>query len=428
MDRKNRILFIGHNFSPELTGIGKYSGEMVEWLSKNGNTCTVVTTFPYYPHWQVQKPYSSSAWYKKESVSYPQNNNQFTIYRCPLFVPKELTGLNRVMHDFSFLVSMFFMVLKLILFDKSFDYIITVAPPFHLSYLSLFYRKLRGGKVIYHIQDLQIEAAQKSQLLKGGKFFNMMYRAEKVILKSSDIVSSISEGMIARIQLKIDRQVKLFPNWVQTSAFFPVKDKTNLKKDWGFNNDQFICLYSGSIGEKQGLENIILAAESLKHDPRIQFAVCGTGPYKATLQSMALNRELNNVKFFPLQDKEKFNDFLNMADLHLIVQKAYIGDLVMPSKLPTILSTGGVSLVTAEKGTSLYKLIEKYDVGFVVDPEDYVKLAESIAMVSKQDSSEKQINARRYALKYLNIDNVMNKFTEDISMVSDMQNSLVGTL
>ena len=26
---KKRILFIGYNFSPELTGIGKYSGEMM---------------------------------------------------------------------------------------------------------------------------------------------------------------------------------------------------------------------------------------------------------------------------------------------------------------------------------------------------------------------------------------------------------------
>ena len=62
-----RILLIGGNFSPEPTGIGKYNGEMIEWLSKKGYTCTVVTTYPYYPQWKLQPPFKSHIWYKKET-------------------------------------------------------------------------------------------------------------------------------------------------------------------------------------------------------------------------------------------------------------------------------------------------------------------------------------------------------------------------
>jgi colanic acid biosynthesis glycosyl transferase WcaI len=415
MNTKKRILLIGHNFAPEPTGIGKYSGEMMHWLSKKGNDCTVVTTYPYYPYWKVQSPYKNR-WYKREYVSFPENDEKLTIYRCPLYVPQALNGINRILHDFSFVFSMFFVILKLILFDKSFDYIITVAPPFHLGYLSLLYRKLRGGKLIYHIQDLQIEAAHESNLLKGEKLFNFLYKAEKVILKNSDVVSSISHGMINRVQLKVDRKVVFFPNWVETSVFFPVNDKNRLKELWGFNKDQFICLYSGSIGEKQGLENIIYAAENLRDNTRIQFVICGTGPYKSKLQNIVLDKKLKNVTFLPLQDKKCFNDFLNVADLHLIIQKAYIGDLVMPSKLPTILSAGGVCLVTAEKNTSLQKLVEKFNVGYVVEPDDHVKLTENILQISSIDDAEKRINARKYAIQYLNIDNVMNQFMDEITI------------
>ena len=420
MDAKKRMLLIGHNFAPEPTGIGKYSGEMMEWLAKKGNDCTVVTTYPYYPHWKIQLPYKNG-WYKKEVAYFPESGGKLTIYRCPLYIPENLSGKNRMLHDFSFVISMFFSVTKLILFKKKLDYIITVAPPFHLSYLSIFYRMMRGGKLIYHVQDLQIEAAQESKLLKGNKLFNLLYKAEKIILERSDVISSISQGMINRIQLKVDRKVIFFPNWVETSLFFPVKDKAALKENWGFNNDQFVCLYSGSIGEKQGLENIIYAAESLRNNIKIQFIICGTGPYKSKLQDLVLNKGLKNVTFLPLQDKKHFNDFLNMADLHLIIQKAYIGDLVMPSKLPAILSSGGVSLVTAEKNTSLHELIEKFNVGFIVEPDDYVKLSEIILQLSNIDYSEKQINARKYALKYLNIDNVMSQFMHDISTLQDMQ-------
>lgn len=41
-----RILIHGINFSPELTGIGKYSGEMAEWLAAQGHEVRVVTAPP----------------------------------------------------------------------------------------------------------------------------------------------------------------------------------------------------------------------------------------------------------------------------------------------------------------------------------------------------------------------------------------------
>ena len=416
MDQKNRILLIGHNFAPEPTGIGKYSGEMISWLSKNDYDCTVLTTYPYYPHWQIQQPYKNGS-YLKEIVTDRDTNTSFTVFRCPLYIPRNLSGLHRMLHDISFIVSMFFMVIKFALFHKKFDYILCVAPPFHIGYLALIYRKLRGGKLIYHVQDLQIEAAQQSNLLKGEKLFKTLYKAENRILRSSNAVSTISHGMINKIKTKINKRVVLFPNWVDTSAFFPINDKFNLKKKWGFNPYDCICLYSGAIGEKQGLESIINAAERFNNYPNIHVIICGTGPYKSKLQQLVHDKKLKNITFLPLQSKEDFNEFLNMVDLHLIIQKAYIGDLVMPSKLPAILSVGGVSLATAEKGTSLYEVYEKNDIGYVIDPDDDIQLAKQIVASLKADNNIKKANARKYAEKYLNFGGIMNQFKEDLALV-----------
>lgn len=60
-----KILVYGINYSPELTGIGKYTGEMVEWLVAQGHEVRVITAPPYYPQWQVGENYSARR-YKRE--------------------------------------------------------------------------------------------------------------------------------------------------------------------------------------------------------------------------------------------------------------------------------------------------------------------------------------------------------------------------
>ena len=50
-----KILIFGINYSPELTGIGKYTGEMGSWLALQGHDVNVVTAVPYYPEWEVHK-------------------------------------------------------------------------------------------------------------------------------------------------------------------------------------------------------------------------------------------------------------------------------------------------------------------------------------------------------------------------------------
>ena len=42
-----KIILLSMNFAPELTGIGKYSGEMADELVRRGHDVTVVCAPPY---------------------------------------------------------------------------------------------------------------------------------------------------------------------------------------------------------------------------------------------------------------------------------------------------------------------------------------------------------------------------------------------
>lgn len=411
---KKRVLLIGGNFSPEPTGIGKYNGEMIDWLAGNGYECTVITTFPYYPQWKVQDEYrKASFWYKKERIE-AANKKAITVLRCPHYVPRKPTGLRRIISDAVFFLSAFICLLPL-LFSRKYDIVMSVVPAFHIGLLGVFYKKIKGATFLYHIQDLQIEAAEQLGMISSKPVLKLLYSTESFILKQADLVSTISEGMMKKVQKKVAGQVCFFPNWVDTNLFYPIAEKDQLKNEYGFQPDEKVVLYSGAIGEKQGLESILYAARALKQNTELKFVICGSGPYKEKLETLCRELSLSNVVFLPLQPFEKLNRFLNMADVHLVLQKADAADLVMPSKLTTILAIGGSVVVTAKEDTSLYDVVRSNNMGIVIEPENQTALNEAILYTLVGQDEERKSNARNYAQQFIAIDGIFTHFLSEVN-------------
>ncbi|MEO5995915.1 MAG: WcaI family glycosyltransferase [Chitinophagaceae bacterium] len=409
-----RLLLITGNFYPELTGIGKYNGEMIEWLSKNSFTCTVITTFPYYPEWKVQKEYKKSRWWYKKEVRQLNDPGAkpITIIRCPHYIPTSPTGLKRLLSEFT--ISFFaYIAVFFVLFSKRHSFVLTVAPPFELGLLGVLYKKIRRAKFIYHVQDLQIDAARELGMIKSSAILKSLGVVEKYILKNADYISTISEGMMWKLQKKCSKKSIYFPNWVDTNLFYPMAGKGSLKQQFGFKATDRIILYSGAIGEKQGLKELLHVAKHFEKNDDVKFVISGSGPYKIQLVELKEKLGLENFTFLPLQHCSKFNSFLNVADFHLILQKSKAGDLVMPSKLSTILATGGVAIVTANPGTSLYDIMNSSDMGIIVEPENQEMLTKAIQDALSIDTTMKKLNARKFAESNLSINMVLANFVKN---------------
>ncbi|MEL6944079.1 MAG: WcaI family glycosyltransferase, partial [Bacteroidota bacterium] len=245
------ILIYGINYAPELTGIGKYSGEMGKWLADRDHKVKVITAFPYYPNWEMQEPYRAN-WWKKEHIS--QNES---IIRCPLYIPRQLSSLKRILHELSFLITSS-IALFFALFSKT-EVIINIVTPFHLGIPARIFAWLKGIPMVYHIQDLQVDAAKDLGMIKNERLLTIMSRLEQWILKKADVISSISSGMINKIQAKgIDeRKIYFFPNWVDTNFIKPLPKAQSLRKKFGYSPTDHIILYAGNLGKKQGLDVLI---------------------------------------------------------------------------------------------------------------------------------------------------------------------------
>jgi colanic acid biosynthesis glycosyl transferase WcaI len=158
----------------------------------------------------------------------------------------------------------------------------------------------------------------------------------------------------------------------------------------------------------------LTAAKDLLTIPHARFIICGEGPYRLQLELQAKSMGLTNIHFLPLQPIEKFNAFLNMADVHLIIQKKNAGDLVMPSKLTNILSVGGLAIVTCDAGTTLYKTLQENTIGIAIAPENPAMLSQSILQAINNNSKIRH-TAREYAVTLLSKDTILSRYLSCIS-------------
>ena len=146
-----RVLIVGINFHPELTGIGKYTGELAAYLDGRGHQIRVITTPPYYPHWQVQPGYRG--W------QYRQEKWQGVwVFRCPLWVPRRLSGIKRLLHLLSFALTSFPVLLGQCSWRP--NLILCIAPTFFNAPFALFTARLSGAKAWLHIQDFELDVLQ----------------------------------------------------------------------------------------------------------------------------------------------------------------------------------------------------------------------------------------------------------------------------
>jgi colanic acid biosynthesis glycosyl transferase WcaI len=416
------------NYSPELTGIGKYNGEMSKWLVSNNVDVQVIAAKPYYPDWKIHADYSRFGY--QTSIE-----NGVSVIRCPLYVPAQPSVFKRIIHLASFALSSMFVLLKKAPSKKTRpDVIFVVQPTLFITPVALLFAKFTGAMAILHIQDYEVDAMLGLDMVgKGSMLPRIAYGIEFWLMRRFDVVSTISYSMMEKAKQKgvSAENLMFFPNWADTDFVTPKVDGSVIRADWGFTEADKVVLYAGNMGAKQGLEMVLDAAAQYQNKSgsdfysesvaAVKFVFVGAGAHVDALKQQAVEMNLNNVIFKPLQAWEDVPAMLAMADVHLVVQKKGAADAVLPSKLTNILSTGGNAVVTAEKDTELGQLTVKFPgIYTLAEPEYLPAFIQALnTELSRTDADGNGYNriARNYAEQHLNKDAILSNFLDNMGQL-----------
>jgi colanic acid biosynthesis glycosyl transferase WcaI len=355
-----RILIVGLNYAPERVGIAVYTTGMAEALVAKGHEVRVIAGQPYYPAWRIMDGHS--AWSLTQTIE-----SGVSVTRVPHYIPAKPTGRKRLLHHASFALAAAVPALWNGLFWRP-EVVMTIAPSLIATPAARAAAALAGATSWLHIQDFEVEASFATKLLKdGGRLAKWARTFESAVMKSFDRVSAISPEMCRRL---LDKGVPCekvveFRNWADVDAIRPMHGPSPYRSEWKIETEQ-VALYSGNIANKQGIEIVLDAARKLLHRKDLTFVVCGEGPNRQRLEGMAAG--LSNTQFHDLQPKERLNDLMGLATIHLLPQMAGAADLVLPSKLTNMLASGRPVVATAAAGTGLAREVD--GCGLVVAPGD----------------------------------------------------------
>ena len=151
----------------------------------------------------------------------------------------------------------------------------------------------------------------------------------------------------------------------------------------------------------------------MRDNDSLIFLLIGEGSNKKRLQKMALDMQLTNVVFAPLQSYDDFPTLLASADVHLVIQKRTVSDSVLPSKLSNILAVGGNAVITADPDTTLGRLFEEFKgIAVLAEPQSIDSLISSIGRALSLPRLN--IVALEYAEKNLDKNQILGCFNAEL--------------
>lgn len=387
------ILISSTYYWPEATGNAPYVTGLAEHLVKRDYRVTVLTGFPHYPAWQSTSGRRAAA---------REERNGVHVERRWHYVPQSATASRRALYEGSIASTGWTAFRPRLKPDAVLAVVPTLAAGLLGSVASRTYRAPFG--LIF--QDLMGPASTQNGLKAARWLSGSLSKVEIAIARSADQVGVITEGFRGYLEQRGVSPHKVSPvrNWAHAGEATEARPVTRARLGWG--PDEFIALHSGNMGQKQGLDNLLAAADSLQRmgSRRIRIVLAGDGNDRRRLEAEAARMQLRNVTFLPFQaDEQAFGAMLAAADLLVVHQRASLTSSALPSKLTSYFNSGGAVLAVAAPESQAAVEVERSGGGIVIPPGDPQALACQLLLLSNDLPALRCMGerAREYATTHL---------------------------
>ncbi|PTS83263.1 glycosyltransferase WbuB [Caulobacter sp. HMWF009] len=396
-DNRERLLLATRHYAPEPTGSAPVLQQLAEWLAGAGYAVETVTVRPSYPEAQIFPGYELG---QKDNVV----ENGVQVLRLPTTAVGSKGMLARAIPESRFMIDLF--LGRLTGAIKPSRLVVSLCPSI-LTVTGALALRSRGGRHVAIVHDIQSGLGAALGLGGAGAIIRVLRKVEAWTLNRVDSVVVLSEDM-GRIlkEIGVRTPMLVLPPHVDASSVRPMPKPEGAPPT---------LMYSGNLGRKQGLDQLLDMAVELKAmDPSVRIIIRGDGATKDSLIARAQAEGLSNVIFEPLVDRAKVCESMAEGDVHLVPQLPGGQEFAVPSKAFTIMAAGRPFVATAEAGSPLAQLADRSGSFVCVPPGDARAFAQACLDLLSQTERRQAMGAagRDFVEREVDTPVVMERFRQ----------------
>jgi colanic acid biosynthesis glycosyl transferase WcaI len=376
MSAPSPILFVTRYFWPELIGSAPFTSDLAEWLAREGRQITVLSGLPHYPGTTVFPAYRNGR-LRRETMG------TVAVERVRSGPPRRGSAPARILNEGGFLVRGLCALLSGRIARH--PVVLALCPSILCVVLALAARQ-RGGSAIAIVHDIQSGLAERLGM-NGGGLGRLMRWVERTTLNEVDLVVVLSQEMKDQLhRIGVHAPIDVVPLWVDTDTIQAVEPAAR---------PAVKVLYSGNLGRKQGIGQVVAMAEQLAtRRPEIEIVLRGNGNQAHELVAEIARRRLDNVRLAELQPNEGLATALAAGDIHLVPQNPKAAAFAVPSKVYNIMAVGRPFVATALPDSTLWHLQRQSGAFLCVPPDEPLSFAEAVLKLADDPQLRRELGRR----------------------------------
>ena len=370
-----RVGFISEWFDPE-GGSAAVPGAMARGLAKAGCEIEVLTGFPNYPQGKIFEGY-------KQKPIHVEIQEGIAVRRVPLFPNHSDSALARASSYASFAFSSaVFGLSRMSPCDVYFVY----STPVTVGLAPLIRKFFKDTRIVTFIPDLWPDTLLEADLV-GSKTFastalNLAARYSEYSYRRSNALVASTDRMRKELIHRGHEELKVSTVHTWFDKRITAESDTTQGIRESIADGRFLVMYAGNLGPLQDVENILDAAELLKHRREILFVFVGTGTLENILRERAEKSNLDNVLFLGARRPDEMSALIAQSNVQIVsLIDRPLFRMTIPGKLQFVMASSK-PVIAAMNGEAA-DLVRDSNGGLVVEPGSPHELAAAVIKMAE---------------------------------------------